>query len=295
MGRIYEFAIARLSSADSRDERLNVGLIVLKNDMLDVRPARRLDKVRAMSAALDGDQTREFLNSFAELDRHYAKAGIGDIKQRLSMMTVGLPLTLSEFGTFAADSNEQYEARITSLLRALVDPEPGHVRVREKRSRLLTEVKAAFRSHKVLAQKGETIESHRLVTKYEIAEGLTADLALKNGVMHVVETVDASGDEESLRTVISQIGVAALVLESAEIKYGPTTKKRLLYTASPSMERIAKASLEAACHNGATLTNWASASDRIQFVDGLSSLASPILSKRPKSNFASFGELRRLV
>jgi hypothetical protein len=289
MGHIYEFAIARLSSTDSRDERLNVGVVVLRDDALDVRPARRLEKVRAMSAALDADQTREFLNSFVELDKHFADAGISDIKARLSLMTTGAPLTVSEFGTFIAENAEQYEGRIASLLRSMVEPEPGRVHAKEKRSRLLTEVKAAFRGRKVLARPGETVDSHRLVSKYEVDEGLTADLVLKNGVMHIVETVDASGGEESFRHTIAQIGVASLVLERALMRFGEGTKKRLVYTASPAMERIAMPSLEAAHNQGAILTNWASSDDQRQFIEGLSLLAAPIKRNSPRANLASFG------
>ncbi len=291
MAHIYEFAIARLSSTASRDERLNVGVLVLKEGVLDVRPAKQLDKVRAMAAALDGNQTREFLAGFAELDRQYAQTGISDIKTRLALMTQGAPLTLSDFGTFVADNVDQYETRVASLLRALVEPEPGRAQPREKRSRLLTAVKTQFRSHKVLARAGETIDSHRLVPKFEIDEGLTADLALRNGVMHVIETVDAGGEEDSLKHTIAQIGVAALVLERAKMNFGDETKRRLVYTASSAMERIATPSLEAAAHQGVMLTNWASADEQRQFIEGLSALASPIQPKRKRQVSAAFGRL----
>lgn len=294
MGHIFEFALARLSSTDSRDERLNVGIIVLKDGALDVRPSQRLEKVRAMSAALSGEQTREFLNSFMELDANFKRAGIADVKARLSLMTTGAPLSLSEFGTFTADNTEQYEGRIASLLKSLVDPEPGRAQVREKRSRLLGEVKTAFRDHKVLARRGENIDSHRLVPKFEIDEGLTADLALKNGVMHIVETVDASGHEDSLRHTVMQIGVAALVLARAQMKFDGA-KARLVYTASPALEQVATPSLEAAQHQGAILTNWASADQRRQFIEGLSSLASPIPSNGRRRAVVSFGNARSLV
>lgn len=289
MEHIYKFTIARLSPNDSRGECLNVGLIIFKDDGLDVRPARRLEKVRAISARLEGFQIRDLLYNFVDLDRYYAEIGISDIKSRLSLMIQGAPLTLSEFGTFVAQTPDQYEERVAKILHALIEPEPGRARVKEKRSRLLTAVKSAFRDHKVLARAGETIDSHRIVTKFEIDDGLTADLALKNGAMHIIETVDASGDENSFKNAISQIGVAALVLERAEMHYGDSIKKQLVYTASPAMERIAMPSLEAVSHRGTVLTNWASAAEQRQFVEELSSLAAPIERKKNKPRSVRFG------
>lgn len=289
MEHVYEFAIARLTSTGARDERLNIGVIVLKDGALDVRPSHRLDKVHAMTGALSGQQTREFLDSLAELDKSFAEAGITDAKTRLAIMTNGSPLSVSAFGTFAAVDHMEYEGRVASLLRSMVDPEPGLPRAREKRSRLLTAVKIAFRDHKVLARKGETIDSHRLVQKYEIDQGLTADLALKNGSMHFVETVDASGDDDSYKHAISQIGVAALVLERGRMKFGEGTKSRLVYAASPAIERIAKPALDAAEHQGAILTNWASNEERRRFVDSISALASPVTRKSRQNSRVVFG------
>jgi hypothetical protein len=169
-----------------------------------------------------------------------------------------------------------YELRISSILKAMVDPETSTHRPKEKRSKLLTQVKSIFRQEGVLAKKDETIDSHRIVSSYEIDTGLTADMVLKNGAIHVVETVDASGDEDSLRRALSEIGIAGLVLESARMKFGDNlTKAKLVYSASPILERVAQPALLAAEHQGATLVNWSSADDRQTFINSLASLATP--------------------
>lgn len=295
MERIYEFSLLRLSSTDARDERLNIGVVILDTDTLDVRLAKKLDKMRAMSGALGSRQAKDFALSLVELDRKCAEIGISDIKERLTFMVGSGPFSLSSFGTFTAESRSAYEARISSILNSLVEPESAPAKTLEKRSRLLAEVKTEFRHLKVLAKQDETIESHRIVQKYEIDTGLTADFALKNGVMHIVETVDATGDEHKIRQVVSLIGVSALVLQRAKMNFGENTARRLVYTASPLMESIARPSFEAAHDQGIQLTNWASADDRRKLVYGLSSLASPIVPKGKKAKAVAFGGGERFI
>jgi hypothetical protein len=106
--------------------------------------------------------------------------------------------------------------------------------------------------------------------------------------MHVVETVDASGSDESARKAVSEVGIAALVLERARMKFGrDQTNGRLVYSASAALEHVARPSLEAAENQGARLVNWDSADDRAKFIQSLAMLATPIPTKRGRAKFLS--------
>jgi hypothetical protein len=288
MARFYEFSVVRFSSNDARDERLNVGLVVFKDDAIDLRVSKRLEKIRAMSAAVDADTLREVLGSIAALQTRAAAD-----RQIAAAMQIGRfgPISLSERGTFEAHDESAYESRIAALVRNLVDPEPSAPKARDKRSRLLTNVKGLLRRERLLARKGEDLASHRIVPRFALQDGLVADLALKNGSMHVVETVDASGSEDQVRRAVSEIGVAALVLESARMKFGETgTKTRIVYEASSALERVIKPSLEAAEHQGAELINWDSKLEREQFLNAMAALAIPApLNRTKRSGSARFG------
>lgn len=283
MAPSFKFSVVQLATEQDRGERLNVGVVVFNDDRLDVRVGRRLEKVRAISAAIEPDDVRRALEGMVTLDGKLRDRG-AELNERLRFLSKLGPLTLSRFGEFEADGASTYEARVASILKALVDAEPAPMRPKEKRSKLLTQMKRIFRDEKVLAKRDEDLSSHRIVPGYEVAEGLTADLVLKNGAYHVVETVDASGDESTVRKAISEIGVAALVLERARMKFGDGTSARLVYEASSSLERVAMPSLEAAAHQGAELVNWASAADRGKFVHYLSSLATPTGPKKKGTN-----------
>lgn len=290
MAHYYNFSIIRFSPDKVRGESLNVGAAVLSDSSIDIRPAKRLERARVISQALDLDALFDLLTNLKRIDESNLRRGDLTIEQRLDLLSrVGM-LSFSRPGTFQADDATSYEDRITSILQRFVDPEPGLARARPKKSKLLTQVRNVFKKQRVLAKKGEDLESHRIVTGVELDEGLVADLVLRNGSYHVIETVDASGDEQAFRKAIAEIAVSALVLERARMRFGnELTKGRLVYFASSALENIAKPSLEAAAHQGAELVNWASEQDRMRFVHTLSILATPIETKRTRKFFAAPG------
>jgi hypothetical protein len=195
------------------------------------------------------------------------------------------PLVLSRLGTFTALDAGEYEDRLSSVMKRMVESEPAPKKVRTKRSKLLTQLKADLRQERVLAKKDETLDSHRVVSGYEFDEGLVADLVLKNGALHVIETVDASSEDEQARRAISDIAVAAIVMERARMKFGEKeTLARLVYQASASLEKATRPALDAASHQGAELINWSSVSDRQKFIHSIASLANPLVKGRGKNS-----------
>jgi len=275
VARWYSFAVARVAAHPARDERLNVGLVVLDGERLDIRPARNLDKIRALSAALESGAVRQSLLNLESLDNTIS-SGSSDAAERLDVLRTMSAFEFTDLGRFEAHSASAYESAVASLLLRLVEPEPAPMKKAVRRSRLLSSLKAAFKTERVMAKRGEDLSAHRVVAGWPLAEGLSADLVLKNGSMHVIETVDAQSDDVSLRKIISDIAVSALVLEQARMTFGADeTNARLVYSASPAHEDIAKPSLRAAEHQGTELINWASHDDRRRFITDITKLAVP--------------------
>lgn len=288
MAHSYRFAIIRLAPDDGRDERLNIGAMVFNDQSIDVRIPPKLDKLRALSAAADADDLRNLIGAIVDIDARFRDAGQESIEARYTALAAIPPIALSPLGTFVAHDQTAYEERIQSILKTMVFSEPALRRVREKRSKLLMQVKTVFRKERVLAKKDEDLSSHRIVPSFELDEGLVADLVLRNGAFHVVETVDASGDEGSLRKAISEVGIAALVIERARMRFGEKeVKARLVYSASATLEKIARPSLDAAEHQGAELVNWSSADERNKFINSMAMLATPVPRKGRNVRFAS--------
>lgn len=281
MARFIDYAIARFTGGSLRDERLNVALLIFLEGALDVRVARRLGKVRAITLALDPAQVQDDLLNLVVVDDALRNQGLSSPSERRNaMVDLGLA-DLSALGRMDVGSSAGYEFAIESLLRDIVEPEQPNPRATVKRTRLLALVKRALKRERVLARQGDDLHDHRVVPNVILAEGLTADLVLKNGAMHVVETIDASGEEVSPRKVVSEIALSALVLEQARITYGETaTKAKLVYEASVAAEAFVMPSLRAAEHQGADLVNWRSRDDQVRFIDYLASMAKPLDSKK---------------
>lgn len=276
MAHSYNFAIAQLESNSARRERLNFGIVIFDADHITVHQARNFEKVRSISGALDPSILQQALMNLPKLDHMLLKGGVESIDERRKQLSALSPIKLTDLGTFFAPDAEQYSAKVEQLLIRLVEPEPARPKpAKSKNTRLLTSLKAAFRSEKVLAKKGEGLDSHRIVVNEPLAEGLSADLALKNGAMHIVQTVDASHTDRA-RKAIQEIGISALVFEQARIRYDEiSTKPRLVYSANAQMETAISAALHVAEHQGADLINWDSRDDRTKFIVDLSSLAEP--------------------
>jgi hypothetical protein len=298
MPQQFEFAILQLAPDRSRNERLNVAALVFRDDGLDVRISNRLEKVRALSAAINTESLRTLISNFARLDDISRAEGIVSVEDRISMLNGTGPLAFTGIGFFEANSTTAYESRLTGIMQSLVESEPAPIRVKPKRTRLLSVVKSSFRRERVLAKKGEILDSHRFVQNYKLAEGLVADLILKNGAMHVVETVDFSSDDTSITKAIKDVAVSALVLEQARMNYGAEgTHSKLVYDASSSLEAAMTPSLEAAHHQGTELINWASQNDRDNFINGLSALAIPFeeAKKGRKTRFTATTQSKLLL
>ena len=285
MAHSYNFAIVRLGTNDARDERLNVGVVVFTEGKLDVRVGRRPEKVRALSAGIDTVDLKAIAANLSVLDEALQRDFGSAVDQRHEHLRSVGPITLSPLGSFVAENASDYENRVAGIIKAMVDVEPAPRVVKEKRSGLLTQVKRVFKQERVMAKKDEDLSSHRIVTAYALDDGLVADLVLRNGAMHVVETVDATSEEETARRAISEVAVSALVLERARMRFGrQNTQAKLVYSANATLERAATPSLEAVANQGTQLINWESLEDRNKFIQSMAMLATPIPSKRKRTS-----------
>lgn len=272
----FEYAVIQVTDR-ARDERLNAGIAIFSDRGLDLRLPRKLDKLRSLSAALDLDGVRGAIGNLAALDKMLVQDGTTSVAERIQSLT-----NLSSFAftvpcALTAPSAAIYEELANNLMKVLIEPEPARLKAVAKRTKLVSLVKQALRKERVLALPGEDLDAHRVLSDVQVAEGLTADFVLKNGAMHVLETVDASGDDVTPRRVVSDIAISALVLEQSRMTFGERfTNTRILYDASATAERVAMPSLLAAAHQGAELINWASIDDRNRLLATLAALAIPL-------------------
>jgi len=285
MDRCFKYAIAQLEANPARGERLNVGLVVFHDQEVKVFNGHNLDKIRSITGALDITVLHQALVNIPRLDEILRQSGAESPEQRCKALQNLSALRFSPLGKFAAEDESAYQMVVSRLIMRLVDPEPALKRnASRSRTRLLASIKSAFKAEKILALKGEGLDSHRVLVGEELAEGLTADLILKNGSMHIMQTVDASHTERA-KAAIKDIGLSSLVFEHARMQFGSeVANPRLIYSASSQMEKLISAALVTAEHQGARLINWDSRDDRTRFIVDISSLAEPATLQK-RANF----------
>lgn len=281
MAPCFKFSLLRIAASPPRDERLNVGIAIFRDGMLDVRLLRSLGKLSALSLAYDPDSVRSAAEVLKELDHTLSESSDSE-ETRLSKLGDFGAFDFSPLGQFEAPSPDAYEQRIAFLMKSFVEPEPAQKKAqRGKGTRLVAALRHAFRGDRILAQRGEDLGAHRIVPNVELATGLIADFVLRNGAMHVIETVDASGEASSGIRAIKDIALSALTIEQARITYGDNaTIGRLVYQASAETEAMASSALLAAEHQRIELINWASGDDQRKLLTTVNTLAIPIPRKR---------------
>ena len=112
-----KYAVLRIVPDERRGERVNVGLIVLKDRAVDVRLAGSMSKVSAIDGSVDVSQILalpKLIESWLSRTRG-ADAKYGVLKNS------GL-VSLSELGWFNARDIDEYEGTLARLMEKLVVP-----------------------------------------------------------------------------------------------------------------------------------------------------------------------------
>jgi Protein of unknown function (DUF3037) len=170
-----------------RTEHIHIGVVAQKGEDYIVKLASNLRKLRAFDPRVSMKVVREQEISLGELIKELG--GI-DAAQRIGLL--GSWKFTDETGQFqySDEHNSSFQEGMAWALKTTC--EPAFVRPeidRAPKSRLFLDLKESFRVSGLL---GQRLDEHRLVPRYTLKadEDLHTDFALKNSVMHYIETVD---------------------------------------------------------------------------------------------------------
>lgn len=297
MQKSYKFGVIKYLSHSMRGETLNVGLLVKTDNGFIVRGSSRLDKLRAISAAIDPSEVNRDINDLPEIIGKFGGCPLDDetSRRRLSQFT---NFQFVYQGSFEASTKILAENCLNDLMARYVDPEPAVAKpIRKRATRLRNDIRSALKMEKILARPSEGLESHRVIYRHPLAQGVIADFVLQNGAMHVVESVDATSETVSLQRCLYEIAMSTLTFEHARINWENIgVKPRLIYHASHELSKALTPSLYAAQHQGAEVINWESDEERVKFLTTLASLANSTEQKEttPSLFHASALPLRKI-
>jgi hypothetical protein len=211
MENTYKYAILTAVPDPRRGERVNIGIVVIKESELDVRFQQAASKLKALTGSTFDSRIQSAGKRIKEFS---SKAPVEEILSRINMVDPILSPTGT--GIINVHSTADYERRIGEILTTLIVP-PRERRT-ESQSRINTEIAKVFQEHKALAKPNTSITKGKIVRDYSVSpnEGLRADFALKNGKLHVASTLDLRKSNATL----AEAALKSIVLDKATEVFG---------------------------------------------------------------------------
>lgn len=263
MARSFEFSVLRLMPDPARGEMVNLGIVIFHEGEIEIRLGEVMTRARLFhpdftpTALHEGVAVLKRLGAIklSSKDRHIALKGIG-------------PFALGDLGYFSVEDGKQetYEGHVSRLLRIFAGPVHAEFKKSRSISRLNTDVRKVFRAAKVLAHLGDAgaIEEHKIVPEWPIPTrpSLSADLALKNGIMRVCKIVDLQLNDEGHPPVSLFAGVVTLDVAKREANAAETV---FAYRATGPSVRIDEALSLARIH-ATKLVDWEKTQERETFL-----------------------------
>ncbi|HUZ34215.1 MAG TPA: DUF3037 domain-containing protein [Xanthobacteraceae bacterium] len=261
MERTYNYFVVRYVPDPARGERVNIGLVI-EGAPIDVRITRNLRK----ATAIDARRTVEEVLSLEDDIRSWVgkESDFSAVQKSLSHFG---PVTTSEVAWLKCSPSD-YEAQVNRLMDELVSP-PSAPHKAAVRGRLHTEVRRLFQKTRLLGEKVEDIERHLIVSHFPVSESenLFADFALKNGALHLTETVDFRVNEAQVRREkFYEIGLKTLIMLRSKERF-EDSHRYLLYAARAHDEQLIQPHLNLISRYTDQMYNYASRQDRSAYVD----------------------------
>lgn len=231
-----KFVILRAVSPFPRCEFINIGLVVFQ---ATDRPIVRIEAPHARLLALDPNYPNlpVWIGAASEIERLLVGLTPEDSLHQLLSGYFDPIQCAAECGELSYSGDGQLSERIESLLdrfvrRATIVVRPNDVQA--KASKLNTEVRDWLKRSKLFSPHLEDIKNRRVVASYPVrAEaGLYAEFALKNGAVHVIETVDMRGHDRLTASVQKDAAIKSIVLDQAKANLSKSSRRLALVAAS---------------------------------------------------------------
>lgn len=218
MSQQLAFTLLQIVPDRLRGEVLNVGIVLHTAAGPDLRLRMLPSRLKALAPSYSRVNLEEWHQAWlAALQRFQTP------EQRWAWLQDAMaPLRLAETGgTILAVTPADLEAQVEGLLERFVMPPRTFSKVarhRIRRSGLNAQLTSWLRSQHLFSTKLQDLSKNRVVSGYplSVAEELFAEFALKNGALHVIETLDLRGHSSYTKPLRNEASHKALVLDLAQ-------------------------------------------------------------------------------
>lgn len=233
----------------NRTEHVHIGIVVfLAQGDVRVHFAQDLKKLRSTDPGVNIDTVRGWESGLPTLLAGKTVAQSCEFLQHFGQWRISPTL-----GRFAYHTEDDYLSRVANALHSLVVPPKQGTRERSESSRLHLDLKTAFSAKGWI---GKDIGNHEIVERYPLGPMTTAEFALQNGRLHVIESLDLRTSNPSSKR--SDARSKALTLDMARRTPGGNVSYAVLAGIDSPLIKDAKALLKDYCDN---LITWESVSE----------------------------------
>ena len=224
-----DYFVLRAVPDQVRGESLNVGLVVFVDERVQVFVGTEHWRLRALHPNFDALNITKWAQELeAELQTLPSNES-----RRFFLSSIGGPITIDEEpGQLMADPGNSLAEIVNGIIKRLVTAplktftSAGSPRVRSM-SPLNLQLKNWFRASHIFSTKVADVSKGKVVSGYPIAadEDLYADFALRNGSVHVIETLDLRGVDRPTRALRGQAGWKSVLLDQSRRTLSADTQR----------------------------------------------------------------------
>ncbi|WP_155629817.1 hypothetical protein [Burkholderia stagnalis] len=218
---ICKYSLIMFYPTPERLDQVVAGAVFHNSAMWDVRVGADIHKMAAIDPSFKL-QRLELLREFVARGCSTSQ-DLPGLRDYLQSMRAAVYLHTSEDAFFFSDKTH-YERQVQAVIAESVDVAKPRA-LRRPRNRVRRDLRSRFQQLKLWSKQNADIDRHRVVEQFLLSEehGIVAEFALKNGAMHITETIDFDMQTATAKRVEAQ--AKTLVLDEAQRVFGDTTKK----------------------------------------------------------------------
>lgn len=223
---VAQYSLLLVNPTVDRLDTVVAGVVLYRSGAWDVRVASNAQKMRAIDPSFPDSRLMQTAALAYQLTR--AAASLRELQASFDGTRLGV-LVDSFVGTFTFGSESEYQQEVSAILAESVNPPSSLAAnaapITRRRNVVRRKLRAHFRARGLWSRNDQDIDNHRVVEHFPIsaAHGVIADFALRNGVMHITETIDF--EIQSLKGRKLEAQAKGFVLNEATKVFGPDTRR----------------------------------------------------------------------
>ena len=214
---LYKYSIIRYQPNIERQEVINIGTVIFSALSPFINVLKSLHKVFALDPNYSAPKILHDIEQMQAALNMLWESGMSPDKI-VELFTKGQAgLTITPLGYIESEGKSVADVSLY-LQKNLVTPPAKKRQKTSGYGRLNTELRAIFRRAKILGKDANDIRHHKVVPHFPIDEdvGLYAEFALRNGKLHITETIDFRSKDKASKKREAE-AKTLLLLQAKEI------------------------------------------------------------------------------